>query len=76
MKAFSIDAQNNITVFASADSAPKTEGTEFFSSERALAELAATWQGSRLIEIWNTLPGMTPVNDAYSQCVLLNALEK
>jgi len=61
MKAFSIDAENNITVFASADSAPKTEGTEVFTSESALAELAAAWQGARLIEIWNTLPGMTPV---------------
>jgi hypothetical protein len=61
MKAFSIDAENNITVYASADSAPKTEGTEFFSDESALAELAATWQGARLIEIFNSLPGMTPV---------------
>jgi hypothetical protein len=61
MKAFSIDAENNITVFASADSAPKTEGTEVFTSESALAELAATWPGARLIEIFNSLPGMTPV---------------
>jgi hypothetical protein len=61
MKAFSIDAENNITGFASTDSAPKTEGTELFSSESALAELAATWPGARLIEIFNSLPGMTPV---------------
>jgi len=61
MKAFSIDAENNITVYASADSAPKTEGTEVFTSENALAELAATWQGSRLTEIFNSLAAVTPV---------------
>jgi hypothetical protein len=61
MKTFSIDPENNITVFAAADSAPKTEGTEVFTSESALAELAATWPGARLIEIFNSLSGMTPV---------------
>jgi hypothetical protein len=76
MKAFSIDAENNITVFASADSAPKTEGSEVFASESAFAELAATWQGSRLVEIWNTLPGMTLVKKFKDRATAVNRIWK
>jgi hypothetical protein len=61
MKAFNIDAENNITAFASAKAAPKTEGTQLFTSEDALAELAATWPASRLVEIFNSLTGVMPV---------------
>jgi len=61
MKAFTIDADNNITFHASAKAAPKTEGIEVFTSEKALGELAVTWPASRLIEIWNSLTGVTPV---------------
>lgn len=46
MKAFTIDAKNNITVHASAKAAPKTEGIEVFTSENALAEIAAAWPAS------------------------------
>src|SRR5437868_2103679 len=60
MKAFTIDTENNITVHASAKAAPKTEGIELFTSEKALAELAAAWPAGRLIDIWNSLPGVTP----------------
>lgn len=61
MKAFTIDAENNITVYASAKAAPKTEATEVFTSENALAELAVNWPATRLVEIWNSLPGVTPL---------------
>jgi hypothetical protein len=61
MNTFSIAAENNINVCASGEAAPNTQGIEVFTSEHALAELAATWPGSRLVEIWNTLPGVTPV---------------
>src|SRR5712671_3756535 len=61
---FVIDADNNIAAYA-ADTAPT--GAELklnehsFSSEKELANLAGTWPGARLIEIWNSLPGATPV---------------
>src|SRR5258708_10559074 len=61
---FVIDAENNITAYA-ADTAPA--GAELklsehaFGSEKELANLAGTWPGARLIEIWNSLPGATPV---------------
>src|SRR3954454_5264985 len=61
---FVIDAENNITAYA-ADTAPA--GAELklsehpFGSEKELPSLAGTWPGARLIEIWNSLPGATPV---------------
>jgi hypothetical protein len=61
MKAFTIDAENNIVAHASAKTAPKTEGTELFTSQDALAELTAAWPASRLVEIFNSLTGVTPV---------------
>jgi hypothetical protein len=61
MKVFTIDAENNITAHASAKAAPKTEGIEAFGTEKALGDLATAWPASRLIEIWNSLPGVTPV---------------
>ena len=61
MKAFTIDVENNIAVHASAKATPKTEGTQLFTSEDALAELAAAWPASRMVEIYNSLTGVTPV---------------
>jgi hypothetical protein len=61
IKAFTLGAENNIVVHASAKPAPKTEGTELFTSEKALTELAAAWPAGRLGEIFNSLIGVTPV---------------
>jgi hypothetical protein len=61
MKAFTIDAENNIVAHGSAKAAPKTEATELFTSQDALAELAVAWPASRLVEIFNSLTGVTPV---------------
>jgi hypothetical protein len=61
MKAFTIDTENNITVYASSKVAPKLDGIEVFASEKALAGLAANWPAARLVEIWNSLPGETAV---------------
>jgi hypothetical protein len=32
-----------------------------FASQKELAELAAEWPAERLVAIWNSLPGVTPV---------------
>ena len=61
MKAFTIDDDNNITFHASAKAAPKTEGIEVFTSEKALGEVAVAWPASRLIDIFNSLTGVTTV---------------
>ena len=62
MTTFTIDSQNDITAWSSPQqNAEKEEGTEAFSSLQELAVLAAAWPGARLVEIWNSLPGVRPV---------------
>ena len=62
MKNFTIETEtNNITVHASAKEADALPNSERFGNEAALAKLAADWPAARLVEIWNSLPGETPV---------------
>ena len=63
MTTFTIDQQNNITAFGSAEEAAATTATplDSFSSQKELAELVAGWPAERLIAIWNGLPGVEPV---------------
>jgi hypothetical protein len=62
MKNFTIENEtNNITVHGSAKETEALPNSERFSNEAALAKLAADWPASRLVEIWNSLPGETPV---------------
>jgi hypothetical protein len=61
MTHFTIDNDNNITAHATAAEAKALTGTERFSNEAALAKLAANWTAARLVEIHNTLTGVTPV---------------
>jgi len=69
MTTFTIDCDNNITAFASVKEAKAADiaGAEYFDSQKELAQLAASWPvdgargGSKLLELWNSLPGVTPV---------------
>ena len=63
MRTFTIDSENNITVFATAKEAKTSNqtGAVIFTSQEELAKLADGWPGGRLAEIWNSLPGATPV---------------
>ena len=59
---FAIDIDNNISALDSAEKIEeRQEGTEIFSSSQELDALAGKWPGSRLVEIWNSLPGVEPV---------------
>jgi Protein of unknown function (DUF3489) len=60
---FTIDNENSITAHAIAEEAAATSTTPFdtFTSQQELAELAAQWPAERLLAIWNSLPGVTPV---------------
>src|SRR6202162_6751480 len=61
MTAFTINAENNITVFASLKEIPGSEaGTETFTNQEEFAALADKWAGARLVEVWNSLPGVGP----------------
>jgi hypothetical protein len=59
MKHFTIDAENNITVHASRNAARDT-GAVVFGNEVQFADLIGP-NLKRLVEIWNSLPGVKPV---------------
>src|ERR1017187_2966615 len=59
MKTFTIDTDNNITVHPSKKAARDT-GAGVFASEEQFADLIGP-DNKRLVEIWNSLPGVTPV---------------
>jgi hypothetical protein len=63
MTTFTIDTDNNITAFPTPDLAATSvaAGAQPFSSQQELAELAALWPAERLVEIWNSLPGVKPL---------------
>ena len=61
--AFTIDSENNITAHGTPEEAAAVTATPFdtFASRKELAELASAWPAERLLAIWNSLPGVTPV---------------
>src|SRR5207253_771114 len=61
MTTFTIDNDNNITAHATADEATADSGAERFTTAAELAELAANWPANRLVDLWNSLPGVSPV---------------
>ena len=62
MKIFTIENEtNNITVHATTQDAEAVANAERFRNEAGLNKLAADWPAARLVEIWNSLPGATPV---------------
>ena len=62
MNHFTIENEtNNITVYPTREAAYAAPESEDFSTEAELATLAANWPTARLAEIFNSLPGVTPV---------------
>src|SRR5260370_34121637 len=77
MPTFTIDPENNITVSASSkDIGGKGEEIEIFSSAEELAALATKWPGARLVEIWNSLPGVEPIERFTSRQVAVRRIWK
>ena len=77
MTAFTIDAENNITVFASLKEIQGSEeGTQTFTNQEELAALADKWPGGRLVEVWNSLPGVQPVERFTSRWVAVGRIWK
>ena len=61
MTTYTIDQENNITAHAAAKEAKSQPGAERFSNTKELVGLAEKWPASRLVDIWNSLPGQTAV---------------
>jgi hypothetical protein len=66
MKMYTIDAENSITALGSQQA--DFEG-EIFASQQELTDLAAKWPGNRLVDVWNGIPGLTPVKKFKDQQV-------
>jgi hypothetical protein len=68
---FTIDAENNITFYPALPAAWDSGNSKIFATEEQLAELLspAKCDGARLLEIWNSLPGVTPVKKFTSRKV-------
>ena len=76
MTVFTIDQDNNITAFASGKKADSNPESERFRSAKELDKLARKWPGSRVIEIWNSLPGVSPVRKFTSRQVAIDRIWK
>ena len=76
MITFTIDPENSITAQDATALSELPEGTQRFSSETELAELAAHWTGTRLVEIWNSLPGVQPVHKFTSRTMAMRRIWK
>jgi hypothetical protein len=75
MKAFTIDSENIITVFASlSESKQSGDEAEPFRDQENLNALATKWSGTRLVEIWNGLPGVKPVQKFTSRAVAVRRI--
>jgi Protein of unknown function (DUF3489) len=60
---FTIDDHNNITAYANAEEASQGDaaGLIHFDSQATLAKVSTDWPMSRFVEIWNGIPGQSPV---------------
>jgi hypothetical protein len=60
---FTIDDSNNITAYSSAEEASQGDAASLvhFNSQATLAKVSTDWPLSRFVEIWNGIPGQTPV---------------
>jgi Protein of unknown function (DUF3489) len=62
MTTFIIDAENSITAITQQEAAAGIpEGATPFTSAKELLRLAADWPAERLVEIWNSIPGVKAV---------------
>jgi len=71
---FVIDTDNNITALGSQD-ASSAQG-ETFHTQEELAQIAAKWPNGRLVQIWNTVPGLTPTKKLKDQKAAIGKLWK
>src|SRR5712671_5701219 len=77
MTRFKIDTENNITAFGSSEHIEDSGGEmEIFASRQELAALAEKWPATRLVEIWNSLPGIEPVERFTSRQVAVGRIWK
>lgn len=72
MKAFTLDAENNITAYGSRREAADTTHAAFWTEE-GLAEVIGR-DSKRQIAIWNSLTGVTPVKKFQSAAIAVRRI--
>jgi hypothetical protein len=77
MKIFTIENEtNNITAHNTIHEPDAVPNAERFRNETGLAKLAANWPAARVIDIWNSLPGVTPVKKFKDRATAVNRIWK
>jgi len=61
MSSFVIDSENNITNCSEGNQVPDIPGSDRFSTIEEFRRLAEAWPLGRLVEVWNGIPGLTPI---------------
>ena len=74
MQRFLITPENHLVTISSTAEAP--EGGTAFDSEQQLAEVTSDWPASRLVEIWNALPGVTAIRKFKDRATALSRIWK
>src|ERR1700760_982483 len=59
MKTITIDATNKIAIHSG--DIEIADGGVKFTTEAGFAEVTSTWPGTRFVELWNNLPGVTRI---------------
>ena len=77
MKSFTIENEtNNITIHVTVQDAEAVANAERFRNEAGLGKLAADWPAARLVDVWNSLPGATPVKKFKDRATAVNRIWK
>ena len=74
MQRFLITPENRMVTISSTGATP--EGSTAFDSEQQLAEVTSDWPASRLVEIWNGLPGVTAIRKFKDRATALSRIWK
>ena len=74
MQRFLITSENQMVTINSTGAT--LEGSTAFDSEQQLAEVTSDWPASRLVEIWNGLPGVTAIRKFEDRATALSRIWK
>ena len=74
MQRFLITPENRMVTISNTGAPP--EGGTAFDSEQQLAEVTSDWPASRLVEIWNGLPGVTAIRKFKDRATALSRIWK
>ncbi len=74
MKTFNVDSANSIKAYASSQKARQCRDGTRFATEKDFASVSKDWPMLRLVEIWNKLPGVTPVRKFTNRSIALRRI--